>query len=49
MALPVYFDIAVDSDFTLYLTITTKQGPLIAAECRHRFLNGNANGSKSYT
>lgn len=46
---PFYYEIAPNRDLTLVPTITTKQGPLIVAEYRHRFRDGEWITSGSYT
>jgi LPS-assembly protein len=46
---PFYYVIAPNRDLTFYPIITTKQGPIIVGEYRHRFNNGELAGSTSYT
>lgn len=46
---PFYYVIAPNRDFTFYPIITTKQGPVIVGEYRHRFTDGELSGSTSYT
>jgi LPS-assembly protein len=46
---PFYYDIAPNRDLTLSPIITTKQGPIMVAEYRHRFRDGDFTASTSYT
>jgi LPS-assembly protein len=46
---PFYYVIAPNRDLTLFPIITTKQGPVMVAEYRHRFRDGELTGSTSYT
>jgi LPS-assembly protein len=46
---PFYYVIDQNRDFTLFPIITTKQGPVIVGEYRHRFTDGELSGSASYT
>ena len=41
MTMPYYWALAPNYDFTLTPKITTKQGPLVQGEWRHRLLNGS--------
>jgi LPS-assembly protein len=46
---PFYYVIAPNRDLTLVPIITTKQGPVMVAEYRHRFQDGDITASTSYT
>ncbi|MDF3033921.1 MAG: hypothetical protein K0R76_875 [Alphaproteobacteria bacterium] len=46
---PFYYAIAPNRDLTLVPIITTKQGPVMVGEYRHRFRDGDITGSASYT
>lgn len=46
---PFYYVAAPNRDLTLVPVITTKQGPMMIAEYRHRFRDGDITGSTSYT
>jgi LPS-assembly protein len=46
---PFYYVIAPNRDLTLIPIITTKQGPVMVAEYRHRFRDGDLTGTASYT
>lgn len=46
---PFYYVIAPNRDLTLVPIITTKQGPVMVAEYRHRFTDGDITASTSYT
>ena len=46
---PFYYAIAPNRDLTLVPIITTKQGPVMVAEYRHRFRDGDITGTASYT
>ena len=49
ISLPVYYVIAQNRDLTLTPILTTKQGPVMVGEYRHRFYNGDAKFAGSYT
>ena len=49
LSAPFYYVVAPNRDLTLVPVITTKQGPLMIAEYRHRFRDGYMTGSTSYT
>jgi LPS-assembly protein len=49
VSLPVYYVIAPNRDMTLTPMLTTKQGPIMVTEYRHRFYNGDAKFAGSYT
>ena len=49
VSLPVYYTIAPNRDLTITPTQTTKQGGIIASSYRHRFRDGEAALSGSYT
>lgn len=46
---PFYYAIAPNRDLTLIPIITSKQGPVMMGEYRHRFRDGHITGSASYT
>ncbi len=46
---PYYFNIAADKDATLRPIFTTKEGPVLAAEYRQRFVNGRLRVDASLT
>jgi LPS-assembly protein len=46
---PFYYAVDASRDLTLVPIITTKQGPVIVGEYRHRFRDGNITGTASYT
>lgn len=46
---PFYYAIAPNRDLTLVPIVTTKQGPVLVGEYRHRFRDGDFSGSASYT
>ncbi len=46
---PFYYAIAPNRDLTLVPIITTKQGPVMVAEYRHRFRDGDMTSNASYT
>lgn len=49
VSIPFYYVIAPNRDLTLVPIVTTKQGPVMVAEYRHRFKDGHLTGSASYT
>ena len=48
-SVPFYYVIAPNRDLTLVPIITSKQGPVMVAEYRHRITDGEFTGSASYT
>ncbi|MCX7338151.1 MAG: LPS assembly protein LptD [Alphaproteobacteria bacterium] len=49
ISLPVYYSIAGNRDLTMTPILTSKQGPIIVSEYRHRFRDGESKLAGSYT